>query len=201
MLHFVCKFIQAVTLADIATVDGQSVSHEAFEATASNSLRQERIELPKVPLILPPAFISLRKDAINKSFIDVNSGGHRRIATGLYLSDWLDQEVNDMWGWWSVPCKNRVYRRNNRNWTLYACRFGRLFYYINTAKSCPINQAIPISVRMEAISYVIEVNGPQFNILPVIDTVSDFEDNKGWEDLKDGFNTAVAGKTILLDQY
>lgn len=37
-LNFVCKFIKFVTLADIATVDGNCISYQSFEAVESNGL-------------------------------------------------------------------------------------------------------------------------------------------------------------------
>ena len=37
-LNFTRRYIQAITLADIATVDGHRVSQQAFEAIASNGL-------------------------------------------------------------------------------------------------------------------------------------------------------------------
>ena len=96
---------------------------------------------------------------------------------------------------------NCVYKRNGKYWTIYACRSSQRCYYINTLESCPIAQAIPISIQREATSYTINVTGPNFTILPMIDMISDFEDNNGWEDLADGFNTAVVDKIIILDQY
>ena len=37
-LNFVCKYIQTLTLADIATVNGHMISHQSFESQASNGL-------------------------------------------------------------------------------------------------------------------------------------------------------------------
>ena len=38
-LNFVQKYIHAISLADIASIDGHRISHEAFEALSSNGLR------------------------------------------------------------------------------------------------------------------------------------------------------------------
>ena len=40
-LNFVRKFIQAVTLADIATVDGHRISHWSYDAVESKRLHKE----------------------------------------------------------------------------------------------------------------------------------------------------------------
>lgn len=57
-LNVVCKLTQAVTLADITTVNGNRVSHHFFKAVESNGLRKG-LESPKVPKELPPATITL----------------------------------------------------------------------------------------------------------------------------------------------
>ena len=38
-LNFVRKYIQAISLADIASIDGHRISNQAFEACSSNCLR------------------------------------------------------------------------------------------------------------------------------------------------------------------
>ena len=88
-LNFVRKFIQAVTLADIATTDGHRISHRSYDAVESNGLRKE-LWWPKVPEKLPLPFVDLWKAALNKCFINHNSSIKRRISTGLCLGDWTD---------------------------------------------------------------------------------------------------------------
>ena len=51
-LNFVRKYIRAVSLADITTVDGHRVIYQAFEARASNGLRNNII-WPRLPDVLP----------------------------------------------------------------------------------------------------------------------------------------------------
>ena len=49
-LIFVRKFIQAVTLADITTIDGNYISHQSIEAVESKGLRLRKdLGWPKVP--------------------------------------------------------------------------------------------------------------------------------------------------------
>ena len=40
-LNFGRKYIHAVSLADIASIDGHRISHQAFEAIANNGLRND----------------------------------------------------------------------------------------------------------------------------------------------------------------
>ena len=40
-LNFVRKFIQAVSVTDIATTDGHRISHRSYDAIESNGLRKE----------------------------------------------------------------------------------------------------------------------------------------------------------------
>ena len=88
-LNFVQKFIQAVTLADIVTVDGHRISHRSYNAVQSNGLRKE-LQWPKVPNNLPPSFITLWKSAVNKCFVNHSSTIDRIIFSGLCLGNWLD---------------------------------------------------------------------------------------------------------------
>ena len=65
-LYFVCKYIQAVSPADIATIDGHRISPQAFEAQARNGLRDNSDWLKAVP-VLPAVFVALWQKAIIKS--------------------------------------------------------------------------------------------------------------------------------------
>ena len=71
-LNFVRKFIQAVTLADIATTDGHRISHQSYDAIESNGLRKE-LRWSKVPEKFPLPFVDLWRAALNKCFINHNS--------------------------------------------------------------------------------------------------------------------------------
>ena len=87
-LNFVRKYLQAVTLADIATADGRRISHHSYEGLEGNGLRKDLV-WPKVPTReqMPKSFITLWKSALTKCFIDQASGTPRRIAPGLTLGN------------------------------------------------------------------------------------------------------------------
>ena len=60
-LNFTRKFLEAITLADIATVDGRRITQQAFQAIASNGLRAE-INWPKaVPGLTTTAIMLLNE--------------------------------------------------------------------------------------------------------------------------------------------
>ena len=126
-LNFVRKYIQAVTLADIATADSSRISHQSYKGLESNGLRKD-LTWPKVPTKeqMPPAFITLWKSALNKCFINHASGINRRISTGLSLGNWVDQDVGGKWVWWPVPGESRIYHRNNENWSYYRQAFAAI---------------------------------------------------------------------------
>ena len=69
-LNFFQKFLQAVTLSDIATADGHRISHYSYEGLEGNGLRKDLV-WPKVPTKdqMPQSFTTLWKSALNKSFI------------------------------------------------------------------------------------------------------------------------------------
>ena len=69
-LNFVWKYLQAVTLADIASSDGKSISFDSYEVQEGNGLRKDLV-WPKTPTReqMPRKFITLWKAALNKCFI------------------------------------------------------------------------------------------------------------------------------------
>lgn len=71
-LKFVRKFLQAVTLADIATVDGNCISFQAYARVESNGLRMELL-WPKAPMKekMPSSFITLWK-VLSTSVLSTN---------------------------------------------------------------------------------------------------------------------------------
>ena len=82
-LNFVWKYIEAIFLADIASIDGHRISHQAFEALASNGLCNGTL-WPKAVPDLPAAFIALWEMAITNTFINFNSGIPQRMNNGAY---------------------------------------------------------------------------------------------------------------------
>ena len=72
-LNFARKYIEAISLADIASIDGQRISHQAFEALARYGLHNDT-NWPKAVPVLPVAFIALWMKAITKTFINFISG-------------------------------------------------------------------------------------------------------------------------------
>ena len=80
------SYIQAVSLAFIATINDHRISHQSFKAQTSNRLCGI-IEWPKFPTTLPIEFITIWKAAITKIFIDSNSGLTYRIPLDLYLGN------------------------------------------------------------------------------------------------------------------
>ena len=94
-----------------------------------------------------------------------------------------------------------MYKRNGDNGFIYSKRRGQWFYYSNTLEKFPIALAAPVSMSMVANSYKSYVQALKFNIFPLIDALSDFEDAPCWDNLSDGLDTAINDPTILLDKY
>ena len=113
-LNFFRKYLQAVTLAYIATADDHRISHHSYKGLEGNGLRKDLV-WPKVPTKdqMSQSFITLWKSALNKCFIDQTSGIHQRIESGLTLGNWFDQDVGKKWTWWLVYSESRIYRRND----------------------------------------------------------------------------------------
>ena len=90
--------------------------------------------------------------------------------------------------------------QNGGNWTFYHRR-GRRFYYNDEVETLPMNFALPISVWPVGTSFAIEGTVADFNILPPINPMSEFENDYVWSDIQDGFDKARVDQTILLDKF
>ena len=65
----------------------------------------------------------------------------------------------------------------------------------------PMNYALPISVCPVGASFEIEGTVADFNILPPINPLSEFEHDYAWSTIDDGFTRATEDPTILLDKF
>ena len=85
-LNFVRKFFQAVTLADISTVDGKRIDFQAYAGVVSNGLREDLLwpeVLPKEEM--PVSFIILWKFVLDKCLVNNYSCIKHRLSTGKEL--------------------------------------------------------------------------------------------------------------------
>ena len=107
------KFIQAVTLVDIVTTTNNHISHQSYDAVESSGWCKE-LRWLKVPTKdkMPPLFIILWKSSLNKCFIDHSLTIDHWILTGLYLDNWVDQNVKNKWMWWFIPGESQIYQQN-----------------------------------------------------------------------------------------
>ena len=56
-LNFTRKFLEAISLADVATVDGCRITQQAFTASAGNGLRGETTFSKAAPTLAPAAIV------------------------------------------------------------------------------------------------------------------------------------------------
>ena len=96
--------------------------------------------------------------------------------------------------------ESRIYQRYGDGWSYYSQRCRR--YFLNEATNdCPLNHAFPILVSPVADSFKIEGPVADFRMVPLANTVSDFEDDSEWSTLAEGFDHAINDPTILLDKF
>ena len=113
----------------------------------------------------------------------------------------IDPTIEAKWVWWISPLDNRMYKHNGTDQLLYVKRFGRRYYYTHPVPSIQTNSIVPISIRINAGSFGVEIQVQSFNVCLSNNSLSDFEDNFAWTPLSDGLDTAIDNPTILLDRY
>ena len=118
----------------------------------------------------------------------------------MELGDWITQDIEKKWVWWSVPDESRIYQQNNDNW-FYYCQDFRRFYLDDETDTYPLDLALSISVVPVAPSFCIEGSVAVFNLLPSVNALSEFEDDFSWSTLQEGFDNAIIDQTILLDKF
>ena len=150
---------------------------------------------------MPQSFTTLWKSALNRCFIDQSSGIQRRIESGLTLGNWFDQDVGKKWKWWLRHANSRIYYCNYDGWT-YFCNRHRRYCQEEDTQTCPVPDAVPISVVHITSSCVItEGYSRDFTLLSPINVLSDFEANSEWSNLSKGFDYALNDETIFLDRF
>ena len=97
----------------------------------------------------------------------------------MELGDWVDQDIEDKWVWWSVPEESRIYQRNNKNWIYYPQAFCH-YYLDNETATLPLYLSLSITVVPVANSFSIEGPAAAFSLLPPVNTLLEFEDEYSW---------------------
>jgi hypothetical protein len=109
-LNYVRKYLKAITLADIATSNGESISYNAFEALKGNGLRND-LGWPQLPNELPQAFIKLWKTALTTCFLNRYSyaNENRKILNTKQMGGWHNLNVKTNTLVWFYASMTRDY--------------------------------------------------------------------------------------------
>ena len=117
MLNRCQLFLQVVTLADISTGDGTSITTSSWTGTY-DSLRPHFFEWPRQGQP-PNRDWNLWRKALTLTF-----GVHpTRHTVPLPLGPWLDSD--DAWSWFYSHQEHRLYERSQRSWNVFSQRPGR----------------------------------------------------------------------------
>ena len=165
-----------MSLADITTVDGHRVMHQAFETHCSHGLRNNII-WPRSPDVLPRSSINLWKLALEKCFFDPYSGINRRLPVGLNLDGWIDQIMATKWIWWKSIDENRLYRRTEDGCNIYTQQIGNRYAYHHSTDYFPAPEVIPVSIKVDHANIRVEMVAQPFNPTPPPYAQLEFEDD------------------------
>ena len=144
LINFVWKYLHAFILVDIATINGNKISHQSIEGIKSNRLRED-IKWPRTPPALPAKFLWLQKEALTKCFLISYSANpnNRTLQYTYQLGPWTFQI---QWKWWKFQLENRLYKQTSNDREVFTQYRGqRAFKHNSTIQDVPLNLS-PISV-------------------------------------------------------
>ena len=204
-LNYVRKFLQAFTLADITTADGGQITMRAFECIAGNKLRVD-VGWPRVPEILPAAFIELWKQALTKCFL--NPYGHNKRQLNFKLEGWYDFDVEQRtWEWFFCAPEDRLYRRSNDKYEVYIPTGRRQYSYLTDSHIRP-QQALTASVydidnrvRIESTKEFESQDLILRDMITESDRYDNLYDNCRWHDMDEAMRLIKFHPGILVDSF
>ena len=200
ILNFVRKYLRAFTLADIATINGNKISHQSIEGIKSNRLLED-VKWPRNPPALSVKFLWLWKEALTKYFLTSYSTNpnNRTLQYTFQLGPWTSQI---QWKWWKCQLDNWLYKQTSNEWEVFTQFSGQCAYAHNSIiQDSPLNLS-PISVsERDFCSISVDVLSEFLFMPPQQDLCSYFEDHLRWNNICDGFRFAHLDQSILLDSF
>ena len=117
-LNYVQKHLKVLSLADISTIDGKSISWMAYLGPDGNGLRLD-LDWSAAPLALLPTFVELWQEALWVCFGEFLCGQHnQRLPPHCWLGSWFIPNVEDKWMFFA-PQEDRLYKQAGHLWNVY----------------------------------------------------------------------------------
>lgn len=162
-LNLCRMFLYATTLADIATIDGKSITSLAYAGRKSNGLRPH-LNWPRQPSRLTQDYWELWQQALRTCFVIPHSPStSRRLQNPL--GGWYPNMLNlpQVWPQWYSPLHNKLYERTGLWWKVadttgrrQVGRRQRFTFHGALSRELPIHATMMASTYPEGTSIVLE---------------------------------------------
>jgi hypothetical protein len=207
-LNYMRKFLEAITLADIAMTNCAYISHNAFEAKSGNRLR-EGVGWPRVPEVLPQPFIKLWKEAITLCFLNPynHTKKKRKIQNNQQLGDWHELKVkNKTWEWCLCVNEDRIYKQDGTTWRVHSKTRPRQYSNLGNYNVCPNQDTIASVYKQGGRLYVettstFETADLQLRDMDTSGQYNYLYDNGRWRNIDEAVRFIQFHPDILLDSH
>lgn len=119
-LNWCRTFLQAVTVADIATADGKGIRQAAYDGIPS-SQRANTYEFPRQPPSLPKAYWTTWQRFLSEHLLKAYSRSPQGKDLQQPLGSWLI-DPRECWHWFYRPTSQELYERVGSRWKIYRSR-------------------------------------------------------------------------------
>jgi hypothetical protein len=211
ILNFMRMSLRVISVADIASSTGTTISHLSWELLQGNCLR-EHYDWPRDPPSFTKAQKLIWQLALTKAFLVPHSiPAHRKLAHPV--KKWQSLSPLSDWLYFFSPSEDRLYRKHNDSWRVYIHQGGSIrnrrykFDHLTTTpkppsanllasvspRQVPTNNTYPLTVAVECYSDW-QYEDPDIDLASYDPTEGPFTC------IHDAFDSSIASEKILLDE-
>ena len=137
ILNIIRMFLKAVTVSDIATSDGKSISYNAWNLIENNKLRED-FDWPRQPPEFTQNQKNLWKASLRQALCDPSSlENDRKLLYRYQVGQWIDDTAISNWNLYYSSEESQVYMKDGNRWKSY-CKVGatRRQQYAKKSRIC-----------------------------------------------------------------
>ena len=196
-LNIVRMKLKAFSVADLATPDGRLLTTSAYNAIASNSLR-DQYTWPRSPPALSQQLIRLWQSALTRSLLDPAQPPNYLVLR-TRLGHWTRQDPLDNWLWRWIPQDERLLKREGNLWRVFTrSQNGRGRRYTRSDTTLP---HLPHQTLLASITH--RPDSPHVHLnqsAPAHISFDDDPEELPFDDLEETFDELQNSPEYLVDE-